>query len=171
MGTSQQLSPTSTVRQLREHIEREFAKVIVGQDELRQQCLMALLCRGHALIEGVPGLAKTLSIKTLSRLLQLEFRRVQATSDLMPSDIIGGNILNAKSSQFELHKGPIFTDLMLVDEINRMPPRTQGALLEGMEERKSQSTERVTSCHQRSRYSRHRTRWNSRAPTLFPRRR
>jgi MoxR-like ATPase len=135
MGTSQQLSPTSTVRQLREHIEREFAKVIVGQDELRQQCLMALLCRGHALIEGVPGLAKTLSIKTLSRLLQLEFRRVQATSDLMPSDIIGGNILNAKSSQFELHKGPIFTDLMLVDEINRMPPRTQGALLEGMEER------------------------------------
>jgi MoxR-like ATPase len=133
--STQPQSIASAVQQLRKHVETEFAKVIVGQHELRQQCLFALLCRGHALVEGVPGLAKTLSIKTLARLLQLEFRRVQATSDLMPADIVGGNVFDAKTGRFELHKGPIFTDLMLVDEINRMPPRTQGALLEGMEER------------------------------------
>lgn len=135
MGSVQQVSRASAVQEMRDHVEREFAKVIVGQNEIRQQCLVALLCRGHALVEGVPGVAKTLAIKTLSRLLQLEFRRVQATSDLMPADILGGNIFNAKTSQFDLHKGPVFTDLLLVDEINRMPPRTQGALLEAMEER------------------------------------
>jgi MoxR-like ATPase len=119
---------------LLEHLRQESNKVIVGQEEFRDQCLATLLCRGHALLEGVPGVAKTLLVKTLSRILALEFQRVQCTSDLMPSDIIGTNVLNMATSTFNLHKGPVFTDLLLVDEVNRMPPRTQAALLECMEE-------------------------------------
>ena len=122
------------VRQLLEHLRQESSKVIVGQEEFRDQCLVTLLCRGHALLEGVPGVAKTLLVKTLSRILGVDFQRVQCTSDLMPSDIIGTNVLNMATSNFNLHKGPVFTDLLLVDEINRMPPRTQAALLECMEE-------------------------------------
>lgn len=122
------------VPQLLEHLRQESGKVIVGQEEFRDQCLATLLCRGHALVEGVPGVAKTLLVKTLSRILGLEFQRVQCTSDLMPADIIGTNVLNMATSAFNLHKGPVFTDLLLVDEINRMPPRTQAALLECMEE-------------------------------------
>jgi len=116
------------------HLRNEMSKVIVGQDEFRDQCLIALLCRGHALLEGVPGVAKTLTVKTLSRLMALDFQRVQCTSDLMPADILGTNVLNMSTSAFNLHKGPVFTDLLLVDEVNRMPPRTQAALLECMEE-------------------------------------
>ncbi len=116
------------------HIRLEMGKVVVGQEELKTQCVLALLCQGSVLLEGVPGVAKTLAVKTLSRLLRLEFQRVQATSDLMPSDIIGTNVLNMANSTFQLHRGPAFTDLLLVDEVNRMPPRTQAALLECMEE-------------------------------------
>src|SRR6476660_10170593 len=122
------------VPQLLEHLRQESSKVIVGQEEFRDQCLATLLCRGHALLEGVPGVAKTLLVKTFSRILGLEFQRVQCTSDLMPADIIGTNVLNMATSAFTLHKGPVFTDLLLVDEVNRMPPRTQAALLECMEE-------------------------------------
>lgn len=122
------------VPQLLEQLRQQTGKVVVGQGEFRDQCLVTLLCRSHALLEGVPGVAKTLLVKTLSRILGLEFQRVQCTSDLMPADIIGTNILNLATSTFNLHKGPVFTDLLLVDEINRMPPRTQAALLECMEE-------------------------------------
>jgi MoxR-like ATPase len=122
------------VAKLLAHLRQETGKVIVGQEEFRDQCLMALLCRGHALLEGVPGVAKTLVVKTLSRIVEMSFQRVQCTSDLMPADIIGTNVLNMATSQFNLHQGPVFTDLLLVDEINRMPPRTQAALLECMEE-------------------------------------
>ena len=122
------------VPQLLEHLRQESSKVIVGQEEFRDQCLATLLCRGHALLEGVPGVAKTLLVKTLARILGLEFQRVQCTSDLMPADIIGTNVLNMATSAFNLHKGPVFTDMLLVDEVNRMPPRTQAALLECMEE-------------------------------------
>ena len=122
------------VPQLVDHLRQQTSKVVVGQEEFRDHCLVTLLCRGHALLEGVPGVAKTLLVKTLSRILGLEFQRVQCTSDLMPADIIGTNILNLATSTFTLHKGPIFTDLLLVDEVNRMPPRTQAALLECMEE-------------------------------------
>lgn len=122
------------VPQLLNHLRREMDKVIIGQEEFRDQCLMTLLCRGHALLEGVPGVAKTLVVKTLSRLLNLKFQRVQCTSDLMPADIIGTNVLNMASGTFRLHQGPVFADLLLVDEINRMPPRTQAGLLECMEE-------------------------------------
>jgi MoxR-like ATPase len=123
------------VVRLAQHVQGEMDKVIVGQDELKRQCLVTILCQGHALLEGVPGIAKTLSIKTLSLILNLDFQRVQCTSDLMPADIIGTKILNISSSEFRLHQGPVFTSLLLVDEVNRMPPRTQAALLECMQER------------------------------------
>jgi MoxR-like ATPase len=116
------------------HLRQQLSKVIVGQTEMLDQCMLALLCRGHALLEGVPGIAKTLTIKALAGVLQMQFQRVQATSDLMPADILGTNILNMATSTFTFHAGPVFTDLLLVDEVNRMPPRTQAALLECMEE-------------------------------------
>lgn len=117
------------------HLREQMSKVIVGQSDLLDDCILALLCRGHALLEGVPGIAKTLTVKTLAGVLQLRFQRVQATSDLMPADILGTDVLNMATSQFSFHAGPVFTDLLLVDEVNRMPPRTQAALLECMEER------------------------------------
>jgi MoxR-like ATPase len=117
------------------HGRAELAKVIVGQSELVDGTLTALLCGGHALIEGVPGLGKTLSVKVLARALNVTFQRVQCTSDLMPADLLGSNILNLQNGTFSLHRGPMFTDLLLVDEVNRMPPRTQASLLESMEER------------------------------------
>ncbi|HEY6969752.1 MAG TPA: MoxR family ATPase [Candidatus Angelobacter sp.] len=124
-----------TVSRVLSHGRTELAKVIVGQQELITHCLLTILCQGHALLEGVPGIAKTLVIKCFARLFALEFKRVQCTSDLMPADIIGSNVLNLSDSTFSLHRGPLFTDFLLVDEINRMPPRTQAALLESMEER------------------------------------
>jgi len=117
------------------HGRTQLAKVIVGQSDLIDGTLIALLCGGHALIEGVPGLGKTLSVKVLARALNVAFQRVQCTSDLMPADLLGSNILNLQSGTFTLHRGPMFTDLLLVDEVNRMPPRTQASLLESMEER------------------------------------
>jgi MoxR-like ATPase len=124
-----------TVSRVLNHGRTELAKVIVGQRELIDQTLLTILCGGHALLEGVPGIAKTLVIKSFARLFELEFRRVQCTSDLMPADIIGSNVLNLATSTFSLHRGPLFTDMLLADEVNRMPPRTQAALLEAMEER------------------------------------
>ncbi len=117
------------------HVRGELARTVVGQREPLDLLLVTMLCGGHALIEGVPGLAKTLAVRTVARLLRLDFHRVQCTSDLMPADIVGASVLNMSSGQFTLRPGPIFTDLLLVDEINRMPPRTQSALLEAMEER------------------------------------
>jgi MoxR-like ATPase len=123
------------VVRLAQHVRQEMGKVVVGQEELKTQCLIAHLSQGHALLEGVPGIAKTLAIKVLSRILGLDFQRVQCTSDLMPADIVGTKILNMSTSTFQLHRGPVFTNLLLVDEVNRMPPRTQAALLECMQER------------------------------------
>jgi MoxR-like ATPase len=117
------------------HARRELSKAIVGQADALDLLLLTVVCGGHALLEGVPGLAKTLAVRALARILQLRFQRVQCTPDLMPADIIGANVFNMATSEFRLHRGPVFTDLLLVDEINRMPPRTQAALLEAMEER------------------------------------
>jgi MoxR-like ATPase len=117
------------------HARSEMGRVIAGQSAVIEEVLIAILCQGHALLEGVPGIAKTLIVKTLGRLLGLGFQRVQATPDLMPADILGTSILRAGTEDFSFHAGPVFTDLLLVDEINRMPPRTQAALLECMEER------------------------------------
>jgi MoxR-like ATPase len=117
------------------HVRAELAKVVVGQKEALDQLFLVLLVGGHALVEGVPGLAKTLAVKALASIFQLKFHRVQCTPDLMPADILGANVFSLATSSFKLHRGPIFTDLLLVDEINRTPPRTQSALLEAMEER------------------------------------
>ena len=117
------------------HVRTEFSKVIIGQREVIDQLLLVLVCGGHVLMEGVPGLAKTLAVKTLSRICGLGFQRIQCTADLMPADVMGTNVFNMVNSTFSLHRGPVFTDLLLVDEINRTSPRTQAALLEAMEER------------------------------------
>src|SRR5688500_19210229 len=118
-----------------EHIRTELRKIIVGQDEPIEQMLVAILAEGHALIEGVPGTAKTLTVKTLARIINAGFGRIQFTPDLMPSDITGTNVFNISTSSFNLRRGPVFTDILLADEINRTPPKTQAALLEAMEER------------------------------------
>jgi MoxR-like ATPase len=118
-----------------EHINTELRKVIVGQEAVVEQVLVALLAEGHALVEGVPGTAKTLMVKTLARIVGADFGRIQFTPDLMPSDITGTNVFNVSNSTFSLRRGAIFTDILLADEINRTPPKTQAALLEAMEER------------------------------------
>ncbi len=117
-----------------QQIHNEISKVIVGQKQATDGLLMALLCNSHALLIGVPGLAKTLLIKTLSQVLDLQFSRIQFTPDLMPSDITGNEILN-NERQFQFVKGPLFANIILADEINRTPPKTQAALLEAMQER------------------------------------
>jgi len=116
-------------------VRAQLRQVIAGQAGVVDEALIAVLCQGHVLLEGVPGIAKTLLVKALGRVLGLGFQRVQATPDLMPADILGTTILVQGSSEFTFHAGAVFTDLLLVDEINRMPPRTQAALLECMEER------------------------------------
>lgn len=119
------------------HIRNELSKAIVGQDEVVEQILVAILAEGHALLEGVPGTAKTLLVKTLAQILNAQYSRIQFTPDLMPSDITGTNVFNMQTSQFSLRHGPVFTDILLADEINRTPPKTQAALLEAMEERQT----------------------------------
>jgi MoxR-like ATPase len=125
----------SQAQELTNHVRSQMGRVIVGQQQVLDHLLLVLLVGGHTLVEGVPGLAKTLAVKALANIFQLKFQRVQCTPDLMPADVIGANVFNMGTSSFALHRGPIFTDLLLVDEINRTPPRTQSALLEAMEER------------------------------------
>ncbi|KAF2331911.1 AAA family ATPase [Flavobacterium daemonense] len=120
--------------QKRNELKSEIAKIIVGQDAVVDQILLCIFSGGHALLVGVPGLAKTLMINTLSQALGLDFKRIQFTPDLMPSDILGSEILD-ENRQFKFIKGPIFSNIILADEINRTPPKTQAALLEAMQER------------------------------------
>lgn len=118
-----------------EKLRSEIAKVVVGQEQAVDLVLACVLANGHVLIEGVPGVAKTLLARLVAHLIDARFSRVQFTPDLMPSDVLGTNIFNVKTQEFEFHRGPIFADLVLVDEINRAPAKTQAALFEVMEER------------------------------------
>ncbi|MBO8152580.1 MAG: ATPase [Candidatus Neomarinimicrobiota bacterium] len=118
-----------------EDIKREISRVIVGQERIIERLIIGLLCKGHILIEGVPGLAKTLMISTLSKIIRTTFRRIQFTPDLLPADLIGTLVYNQKSGEFETKKGPIFSNIILADEINRSPAKVQSALLEAMQER------------------------------------
>jgi len=118
-----------------QQIKQEIAKVIVGQEKMIDQLLVAILSNGHVLLEGVPGVAKTISAKLLAKTLSLDFSRIQFTPDLMPSDIIGTSVFDLSKSTFEFKKGPIFSNFVLIDEINRAPAKTQAALFEVMEER------------------------------------
>jgi MoxR-like ATPase len=132
-----EISPKE-ISELYDRITRELNKVIVGQEQIVRLLLVGLFARGHCLLVGVPGLAKTLIVRTLSEILQLSFKRIQFTPDLMPADIIGSEILQERERrlEFEYQPGPIFANLILADEINRTPPKTQAALLEAMQERK-----------------------------------
>jgi len=125
----------SGVKALVESVRAEIGKVIVGQHEMVDQLIAALLADGHVLIEGVPGVAKTLTAKLLAQIIDADFSRIQFTPDLMPADVIGTSIFNPKTSEFDFKKGPIFSNLVLIDEINRSPAKTQAALFEVMEER------------------------------------
>ncbi|HET6752793.1 MAG TPA: MoxR family ATPase [Jiangellaceae bacterium] len=116
-------------------LRQEVAKAVVGQDSVVTGLVIALLCRGHVLLEGVPGVAKTLLVRALAAALEIESKRVQFTPDLMPGDITGSLVYDARTAQFSFSAGPVFTNLLLADEINRTPPKTQAALLEAMEER------------------------------------
>lgn len=118
-----------------EKLRHEIAQVIVGQEQAVDLVLTCILANGHVLIEGVPGVAKTLLARLIARLVDARFSRVQFTPDLMPSDVLGTNIFNVKTQEFEFHQGPVFSDIVLVDEINRAPAKTQAALFEVMEER------------------------------------
>jgi MoxR-like ATPase len=126
-----------------ERIRAEVARCLVGQDEIIDHTLLAVLARGHVLLEGAPGLGKTLLVRTLGRVLGCNFKRIQFTPDLMPSDVTGGNVFNQQKNTFEFFPGPVFTQLLLADEINRAPAKTQAALLEAMQER-SATTDGVT---------------------------
>lgn len=129
----------STFREMALRIEAEIARVIVGQREVVRHTLVALLANGHLLLEGLPGLGKTMLVRTLAAALQLDFTRVQFTPDLMPADILGTDVLELGDGErrFRFHRGPVFTNLLLADEINRATPKTQSALLEAMQERQA----------------------------------
>ena len=123
------------IQEIRQEVMTQMHRVIVGHDTIIDHLLTALITSGHVLLEGVPGTAKTLMVKTLAHIIQADFKRIQFTPDLMPSDIVGTNVFDLRSNRFELAKGPVFTDLLLGDEINRAPAKTQSALLEAMEEK------------------------------------
>lgn len=128
-------APPSEAREALGRIRTEMAKAVVGQDRAVTGLVIALLCKGHVLLEGVPGVAKTLMVRTLAETLGLEFSRVQFTPDLMPGDVTGSLVYDARTAAFSFRAGPVFTNLLLADEINRTPPKTQSSLLEAMEER------------------------------------
>src|SRR3954471_2416110 len=135
------LAAIKKLRDAFDDIKKQLARVIVGQDEVIEELLIALFSRGHCILEGVPGLAKTLMISTLAKCLSLDFSRIQFTPDLMPADITGTEILEENRStgarEFKFLEGPLFANIILADEINRTPPKTQAALLEAMQERQA----------------------------------
>ena len=133
----------TTVATFEQSVQRELARVIVGAEDVIRALCIALIARGHVLVQGPPGLGKTLLAKTLARVLGGEFKRVQGTADLMPSDIVGTHVFDSSKNEFVFRRGPLFADVLLVDEINRTGPKTQSALLEAMEERQV-SSERDT---------------------------
>src|SRR5438034_11745337 len=124
-----------SVAELQEAVTQEAAKAIQGQQQVLEQMLVCLLSRGHVLLEGVPGIAKTLLAKTLAVIVGSDFKRIQFTPDLMPADITGTNVFDVSAGRFDLRRGPVFTHILLADEINRTPPKTQSALLQAMEAR------------------------------------
>lgn len=128
-------SHPDTAREALLALRTEISKAVVGQDAVVSGLVIALLCRGHVLLEGVPGVAKTLLVRSLAATLQLDFKRVQFTPDLMPGDVTGSLVYDNRTAEFEFRAGPVFANLLLADEINRTPPKTQAALLEAMEER------------------------------------
>jgi MoxR-like ATPase len=134
-GRQAEQAPPEQARVALGRVRAEVAKAVVGQDQAVTGLVLGLLCRGHVLLEGVPGVAKTLLVRALSAALRLQTTRVQFTPDLMPGDVTGSLVYDARTAQFSFREGPVFTNLLLADEINRTPPKTQAALLEAMQER------------------------------------
>ncbi|MGQ0815212.1 MAG: AAA family ATPase [Gemmatimonadota bacterium] len=128
------MDATATGRELAERITRELHKRVVGQEQMIERLLVGMLTGGHVLLEGVPGLAKTLTVRSLAESINVEFERIQFTPDLLPADVVGTMIYNQRTGEFTARKGPIFANILLADEINRAPPKVQSALLEGMQE-------------------------------------
>jgi len=169
------MSEVINIKELNERIEREsvfvdtlrteMGKVIVGQSHLVDTLLIGLLSNGHILLEGVPGLAKTLAITTLAKAVDAGFSRIQFTPDLLPADLIGTLIYSQKNEEFVVKKGPVFANFVLADEINRSPAKVQSALLEAMQERQVTIGDSRSWCWPR------RTPWSRRVPTRCPRRR
>jgi len=135
MPTDVEQATTGTARELIAKVTDAVHKRVVGQDQAVEGLLIALLTGGHVLLEGLPGLAKTLMVRTLAEAIHTDFRRIQFTPDLLPTDIVGTPVFDQRSGEFKVHKGPIFSNIILADEINRAPPKVQAALLEAMEER------------------------------------
>lgn len=129
--------PLEELRDTVEQVKKELSTIIVGQKDFIELLIISILADGHALIEGVPGIAKTVTAKLFAKTLKTEFNRIQFTPDLMPSDIVGTSVFNSKTTEFEFKKGPIFSNIILIDEINRAPAKTQSALFETMEERQA----------------------------------
>lgn len=130
------MTDVTRVAEVAERVRSQVGRVIIGQERVIEQVMAVLFADGHALLEGVPGIAKTLLVRVLGAALGLEFKRIQFTPDLMPSDVIGTTIFEVNTGEFRVRQGPLFTNLLLADEINRTPPKTQSALLEAMEERR-----------------------------------
>ena len=129
-------SGVASAQQCVADVRDRVGQVVVGQDVVVERVMIAMLTGGHLLLQGMPGLAKTLLVNTVAKAIQLDFRRIQFTVDMLPSDIVGSEVIDQKSGEFRIHRGPIFTNLLLADEINRAAPKVQGAMLEAMQERK-----------------------------------
>ncbi|GBL30510.1 uncharacterized protein YeaC [Opitutia bacterium] len=129
-------SGVASAQQFVADVRGRVGQVVVGQDVVVERVMIAMLTGGHLLLQGMPGLAKTLLVNTVAKAIQLDFRRIQFTVDMLPSDIVGSEVIDQKSGEFRIHRGPIFTNLLLADEINRAAPKVQGAMLEAMQERK-----------------------------------
>lgn len=166
--TPETATNSDSARASLEALRAEIAKAVVGQDPAVTGLVVALLCRGHVLLEGVPGVAKTLLVRALAASLELDTKRVQFTPDLMPSDVTGSLVYDARTAEFSFQPGPVFTNLLLADEINRTPPKTQSSLLEAMEERQVTIDGTPRMLPIRSWSPPHRTRSSTRAPTPSP---
>ncbi len=166
-NTEQRVDLTLFSEKIQE-LKDQIASVIVGQEQTVDLVLAAILANGHVLIEGVPGVAKTLLARLTARLIDADFSRIQFTPDLMPSDVLGTTVFNMKTNDFDFHQGPIFADIVLVDEINRAPAKTQAALFEVMEERQI-SIDGITHKMVNSTLSLpHKTPWNRKELINFP---
>ena len=171
--TSDDLAAVQRCKEAYDRIRQELAEVIVGQSDVIEQVLIAIFARGHALLEGVPGLAKTLLVSSLAEATHLGFKRIQFTPDLMPSDVTGTQIIQedpeTRRRQYQFLPGPLFANMILADEVNRTPPKTQAAMLEAMQERQISSGGQIHRCPTRSSSWPRRTRWNRKAPIRCPR--
>jgi MoxR-like ATPase len=161
---------TTQLNTLLTQAREEIGKIIIGQQTVIDLALLAVVANQHALVEGVPGVAKTLLVRTLARVLGCEFERIQFTPDLMPADITGTNVFNLQRNEFTLVRGPIFTAFLLADEINRAPAKTQSALLQAMQERQLRLIGRRTRFHPTLQSSLLRIRWNTKEPIRFRKR-